>query len=127
MFALMILSTLIFSLLTIIYHKLTESINLRCVSPLLLYRTRSIIILIKLLLISFQLNKIIASPNKVITSQINSKVILDLELNYWLKNCAVGIVINLALMMLLKQHIINNPQMPVALFLTIINIWKRNH
>ena len=41
------------------------------------------------------------------------------------KNCAVGIVINLALMMLLNQHIINHPQMPVAVFITIINIWKR--
>ena len=41
------------------------------------------------------------------------------------KNCAVDIVINLALMMLLKQHIINHSQMPVSVFSNIINIWKR--
>ena len=61
----MILSTLIFSLLIIRYHKLTGSVNLRCVRTLPLYATHSMAILIKLLLISFQLN--IASPNKVIT------------------------------------------------------------
>ena len=37
MFVLTVLSTLIFSPLTIIYHKLTGSTNLRCVSPLLLF------------------------------------------------------------------------------------------
>ena len=69
-------STLIFSLFTIIYLKLIGSVNLHYVRPLLLYGTHSMVILIKLLLISFQLN--IASPSKVITSLVNLKDILDL-------------------------------------------------